>query len=64
MKFKPGQKIVCVEGHPPHFAIGRVLTVRAHDYDEDDDLVFFEEVPNGWFSERFVSLEDAVKEEA
>lgn len=58
MKFKPGDRIVCTHSDMDHvLKNGRVYTVAPPtDYDrefEDDDLVRLEELPGGWFVERF-----------
>lgn len=63
MKFKKGDKVLCIEGHPPRLVEGRVYTIKKSVTDSTPRIKYTveeEEKSNGvgWYEERFVSYKE------
>lgn len=61
MKFKPGDKVLCIEGHPPRLVEGRLYTIKNSVSDSSMRIkytVVEEKDYGGWYEERFINYKE------
>lgn len=63
MKFKPGDKVLCIDGHPPRLVEGRVYTIKIPVSDSSMRIKYKVEEEErgygvGWYEERFINYKE------